>query len=174
MILAESSSAEGLGSPDGLPKTTHAPKDELPLTVIERRPGWRFLNVREMWRGREVLYYLAWRDIKVRYKQTALGIIWAFAQPLFAMLVFTLFLGNVAGLGEGVEHYALFVFAGMLPWTFFSNAVGTSSNSVVSSAHVITKDPCLSKIDEHTRHAGEHLAIFDDRIEILQARYHYG
>ena len=139
MILAESSSAEGLGSPAGLPKTTHAPKDELPLTVIERRPGWRFLNVREMWRGREVLYYLAWRDIKVRYKQTALGIIWAFAQPLFAMVVFTLFLGNVAGLGEGVEHYALFVFAGMLPWTFFSSAVSQAGNSIVANERLITK-----------------------------------
>ena len=112
---------------------------ELPLTIIERRPGWHFVNVREMWRGREVLYYLAWRDIKVRYKQTALGVTWAFAQPLFAMLVFTLFLGNVAGLGGGVENYALFVFAGMLPWTFFSSAVSQAGNSIIANERLITK-----------------------------------
>jgi lipopolysaccharide transport system permease protein len=92
-----------------------------------------------MWRAREVLYYLAWRDIKVRYKQTALGVSWAFAQPLFAMLVFTLFLGNVAGLGAEVENYALFVFAGMLPWTFFSSAVSQAGNSIIANERLITK-----------------------------------
>jgi lipopolysaccharide transport system permease protein len=112
---------------------------ELPLTVIERKPGWHFVNVREMWRAREVLFYLAWRDIKVRYKQTALGITWAFAQPLFAMLVFTLFLGNIVGLGGGVENYALFVFAGMLPWTFFSTAVSQAGNSLIANERLITK-----------------------------------
>jgi lipopolysaccharide transport system permease protein len=92
-----------------------------------------------MWRSREVLYYLAWRDIKVRYKQTALGVTWAFAQPVFAMLVFTLFLGNVAGLGGEVEHYALFVFAGMLPWTFFSSAVSQAGNSLIANERLITR-----------------------------------
>ncbi|MCS6897192.1 MAG: ABC transporter permease [Nitrospira sp.] len=109
------------------------------LTVIERQSGWRLINLRELWRSREVLYYLSWRDIKVRYKQTALGILWAFAQPLFAMLVFTLFLGNVAGLGAEVPHYALFVFAGMLPWTFFSSAVSQAGNSIIANERLITK-----------------------------------
>ena len=116
-----------------------SPDYDPPLTVIERRPGWHFVNVREMWRAREVLYYLAWRDIKVRYKQTALGIGWAFAQPLFAMLVFTLFLGKLAGLDEGIEHYSLFVFAGMLPWTFLASAVGQSGNSLVANERLITR-----------------------------------
>jgi lipopolysaccharide transport system permease protein len=116
-----------------------SPDHEPPLTVIERRPGWHLVNVREMWRAREVLYYLAWRDIKVRYKQTALGIGWAFAQPLFAMFVFTLFLGNLAGLAEGVEHYSLFVFAAMLPWTFLASAVGQAGNSLVANERLITR-----------------------------------
>src|SRR5262245_22102330 len=118
-------------APTAMPLEPHA-STEPSLTVIERRPGWHFLNLREMWRAREVLYYLAWRDIKVRYKQTALGVTWAFAQPLFAMLVFTLFLGNVAGLGAEVEDYALFVFAGMLPWTFFSSAISQAGNSIIA------------------------------------------
>jgi lipopolysaccharide transport system permease protein len=124
--------------PDSAP-TRSGPDADLPLTVIEPRPGWHFINLREMWRSREVLYYLAWRDIKVRYKQTALGVTWAFAQPVFAMLVFTLFLGNVAGLGGEVEHYALFVFAGMLPWTFFASAVSQAGNSLIANERLITR-----------------------------------
>lgn len=112
---------------------------DLPLTVIERRPGWHLINVRELWRAREVLYYLAWRDIKVRFKQTILGVGWAFVQPLIAMLVFALFFGGVGGMGADVEHYALFVFAGMLPWTFFSSAVTQAGNSVVANERLITK-----------------------------------
>ena len=112
---------------------------DLPLTVIERRPGWHLVNVRELWRSREVLYYLAWRDIKVRYKQTALGVAWAFVQPVLAMLVFTLFFGTVRQMSEGVEHYSLFVFAAILPWTFFSSAISQAGNSVVANERLITK-----------------------------------
>lgn len=111
----------------------------LAVTVIEPQPGWKMVNIAELWRTKELLYYLAWRDIKVRYKQTALGVAWAFVQPVFAMLVFTLFLGDVAGLREGVEHYAFFVFAGMLPWTFFSSAISQSGNSIVANERLITK-----------------------------------
>lgn len=124
------------GSP---PPTNPVVERDLPVTLIERRPGWQFVNVREMWRSREVLYYLSWRDIKVRYKQTALGIAWAFAQPLFAMVVFTIFLGKLGGLAEGNENYALYVFAGMLPWTFLSSAVGQAGNSLVANERLITK-----------------------------------
>lgn len=112
---------------------------ELPLTTIERRPGWHLVNVRELWRSREVLYYLAWRDIKVRFKQTILGVGWAFAQPLMAMFVFAIFFGGVGGMGAEVENYALFVFAGMLPWTFFSSAITQAGNSVVANERLITK-----------------------------------
>ncbi len=125
---------------DPRPGDVAAPgKPELAVTVIEPRPGWKLVNVRELWQSKELLYYLAWRDIKVRYKQTALGIGWAFAQPVFAMLVFTLFLGDVAGLNAGIEHYSLYVFAGMLPWTFFSSAVSQAGNSIVANERLITK-----------------------------------
>jgi len=123
----------------GMTPAAGAVTPELPETIIEPRPGWKMVNVRELWRSKELLFYLSWRDIKVRYKQTALGIGWAFAQPVFAMLVFTLFLGGVAGLNADVPHYALFVFAGMLPWTFFAGAVSQAGNSIVANERLITK-----------------------------------
>ena len=113
--------------------------DDLPVTVIEPRPGWRIIDFRELWRFRELLYYLTWRDIKVRYKQTALGIVWALLQPLAAMLVFALFLGKLGGVGANVENYSLFVFAGILPWTFFANAITNAGNSVVANEKLVTK-----------------------------------
>ena len=112
---------------------------ELPETIIRPQPGWKMVNFAELWRSKELLFYLSWRDIKVRYKQTALGIAWAFVQPVFAMLVFTLFLGDVSGLSSGIPHYALFVFAAMLPWTFFSGAISQSGNSIVANERLITK-----------------------------------
>ena len=110
-----------------------------PLTVIEPRSGWQFIGLRELWRYREVLYYLTWRDLKVRYKQTVLGVGWALLQPLAAMVVFALFLGRLGGVGSGIENYALFVFAGILPWTFFANALTTAGNSVVVNERLVTK-----------------------------------
>ncbi len=111
---------------------------ELPLTVIEARSGWG-VNVRELWRYRELLLFLGWRDIKVRYKQTVLGLGWAFAQPVATMMVFAVFLGRMGGLAAGIEHYPLFVFAGMVAWTFFSNTVLTAGNSVVANERLVTK-----------------------------------
>ncbi|HUR55163.1 MAG TPA: ABC transporter permease [Gemmataceae bacterium] len=115
-----------------------APAPELPVTVIEARSGWA-VGLRELWRYRELLLFLAWRDVKVRYKQTVLGIGWAFAQPLATMAVFALFLGRMGGLANGVPHYPLFVFAGMVAWTFFSNTVLTAGNSVVVNERLVTK-----------------------------------
>jgi len=110
------------------------------ITVIEARHGWQLLDWHELWRFREVLYFLAWRDIKVRYKQSILGVAWALLQPLAGMLVFTLFLGRLGGLGGGnVENYALFVLAGILPWTFFSNAISTAGISLVANERLVTK-----------------------------------
>lgn len=109
-----------------------------PVTVIEPRSGWD-IGVRELWRYRELLVFLAWRDIKVRYKQTVLGIGWAFAQPVATMLVFALFLGRMGGLANGIDHYPLFVFAGMVAWTFFSNTLLTAGNSVVLNERLVTK-----------------------------------
>jgi homopolymeric O-antigen transport system permease protein len=110
-----------------------------PLVVIERTSAWAGVNLRELWTYRELLYFLIWRDVKVRYKQTALGVAWAIIQPLFTMLIFTLFFGKLARVPSDGVPYPLFAYAGLLPWTFFSNAITTSSNSVVNSANLITR-----------------------------------
>jgi lipopolysaccharide transport system permease protein len=115
------------------------PEPELPLTVIEPRSGWALPNLRELWRYRELLYFLALRDIKIRYKQTVLGVGWAVAQPLMAMGVFALFLGKLGGISNGIEHYPLFVFAGMVAWTFFGNTVQAAAGSVVANERLVTK-----------------------------------
>jgi lipopolysaccharide transport system permease protein len=119
------------GPPEGLP--------EEPLVVIEPNGGWSALDLRDLWAYRELLYFLTWRDVKVRYKQTELGIAWAIIQPLFTMLVFTLFFGRLAGVPSDNVPYPIFAFTGLLAWTFFSNAITTSGNSLVGSAHLITK-----------------------------------
>lgn len=109
------------------------------MTVIRPRRGWQPVNFAELWRGRELLYFLIWRDIKVRYKQTALGAAWAILQPVLEMLIFTVIFGGLAKLpAEGVP-YPLFVFAALMPWTFVRNAVSLSGISLVSQATVITK-----------------------------------
>jgi lipopolysaccharide transport system permease protein len=112
---------------------------ENPLVSI--RPGgtWSPLSLRDLWSYRELLYFLIWRDVKVRYKQTLLGAVWAVIQPLFAMLIFTLFFGRLAGIPSDGIPYPLFAYAGLLPWMFFSNAVTNSGNSLVGSSNLITK-----------------------------------
>lgn len=115
------------------------PAPEPPLTVIEPRGGWALPDLRELWRYRELLYFLALRDIKVRYKQTVLGLGWAVVQPLATMAVFALFLGRMAGVAAGVPDYPLFVFAGMVAWTFFGNTVTAASGSVVANERLVTK-----------------------------------
>jgi lipopolysaccharide transport system permease protein len=112
---------------------------EPPVTVIEHRPGWRVLGLAELWRFRELLYYLVWRDVKVRYKQTVLGATWAVLQPLATMLAFTLFLGPLVSGPAGDVPYPLFVFAGLLPWTFLANAVGTGGQSILANERLVTK-----------------------------------
>jgi len=110
-----------------------------PLVTIEAGKAWAPLNLRSLWEYRELLYFLTWRDIKVRYKQTALGVAWAILQPLLTMLIFTIFFGRLAGVPSDNVPYALFAFAGLLPWTFFANAISNSGNSLVGSANLITK-----------------------------------
>lgn len=112
---------------------------EPPLTVVEPRSGWSLPDLRELWRYRELLFFLALRDIKVRYKQTVLGVAWAVAQPLTTMAVFALFIGRLAGVANGVENYPLFVFAGMVAWTFFGNTVSNAANSVVANERLVTR-----------------------------------
>ncbi|WP_169979030.1 ABC transporter permease [Tautonia rosea] len=121
---------------------THAsvePEHEPPVTVITRRPGWQIVDFAELWRYRELLYFLTWRDVKVRYKQTVLGAAWAIIQPLATMVVFSLFLGRVAAEASSGIPYPLFVLAGLVPWTFFSNAMSTAGQSVVGNQNLVTK-----------------------------------
>jgi lipopolysaccharide transport system permease protein len=111
------------------------------VRVIEPSHGWVGIEWREVWRYRELLYFLTWRDVKVRYKQTVLGAAWAILQPLLTMVVFSLFFGRLAGLDRktGGVPYPIYVYAGLLPWTFFANAIGSSGNSLVGSTNLITK-----------------------------------
>ena len=117
------------------------PLPDKPLVTIEPSKSWVALGLRDVWRYRELLYFLTWRDVKVRYKQTALGAAWAILQPLLTMLIFTLFFGNLAGIGNRTDGipYPIFAYAGLLIWTFFANAVTNSGNSLVGSANLITK-----------------------------------
>lgn len=112
---------------------------EKPIVVIEPSKGWIPVNLRELWHYRDLLYILTLRDIKVRYKQTALGAVWAIIQPLFTMLIFTLFFGKLAGMPSDDLPYPLFTFAGLLPWTYFSNSITNSGNSLVGNSNLITK-----------------------------------
>jgi lipopolysaccharide transport system permease protein len=110
-----------------------------PLLTIEPIRGWTKLRLKELWEYRELLYFLAWRDIKVRYKEAALGASWAILQPLLTMLIFSLFFGRLAKVPSDGIPYPLFSFAALVPWTFFNTAVQQSSNSVVGSANLISK-----------------------------------
>ena len=110
-----------------------------PFLVIEPSPAWRSVDLREVWRYRELLYFFVWRDVKVRYKQTVLGVAWAVIQPLFAMIIFAFFFGRVAKLPSDGIPYPLFCYAGLLPWTFFSNALANGSQSLLGSSNLVTK-----------------------------------
>lgn len=135
--------APGSGEPD-----TYAPPetqdsygavlaDHSLVTVDASRAGT--LDLRELWTYRELLYFLMWRDIKVRYKQTALGVAWVVLLPLASALVFTVFLGRVARIGSDGMPYSLFAYSGLVIWTLFSTAVTNGASSLVGSAHLITK-----------------------------------
>jgi lipopolysaccharide transport system permease protein len=109
-----------------------------PSTVIEPH-GKYALRLDELWSYRELFFFLIWRDMKVRYKQTALGAAWAVLQPLMLMVVFTLFIGQLAGVGPKGVPYPVFTLAALVPWTFFSSALTGSANSVVSSSALVSK-----------------------------------
>ncbi len=112
---------------------------DAPLIRIEPVLGWKNLGLRELWRYRELLYFLVWRDVKVRYKQTLLGAAWAILQPVMTMLVFSLFFGKLAKIPSDGVPYPLFSFAALVPWTFFVYSLTQSSNSVVQSANLVRK-----------------------------------
>src|SRR5947208_9586669 len=112
---------------------------EQPLVRIEPNRSWVTLNLRDVWAYRELIYFLTWRDVKVRYKQTLLGAAWALLQPLLMMVIFTIFFSRMAGVPSGEVPYPLFAYAGLLPWTFFATAIAAAGNSVVGSERLITK-----------------------------------
>jgi lipopolysaccharide transport system permease protein len=107
--------------------------------VIRPRSGWISIDWKELYHFRELLYFLAWRDVKVRYKQTTLGVAWAVLQPLFTMLIFTFIFGRIAGISSEGFPYPVFVFAGLMPWTFFAMGVGQAGTSLVSQQNLLSK-----------------------------------
>ena len=112
---------------------------DLPEVVIEPSKGWVSLRLHELWEYRELLYFLIWRDVKVRYKQTVLGAIWAIIQPFFTMVVFSLVFGRLAKIPSDGLPYPIFSYTALVPWTFFAHGLSQSSNSLVSSANLIKK-----------------------------------
>ena len=124
-------------TPDAELALPHLP--EKPIITIEPNQTWGRSNFRELWHARELLYFLTWRDLKVRYKQTVLGVVWVVMQPLMMTVIFTLFLGKLARVPSDGHPYSLLAYAGLLPWSFFSTAVIGSGTSLVGSAHLITK-----------------------------------
>ncbi|NPV57089.1 MAG: ABC transporter permease [Anaerolineae bacterium] len=110
-----------------------------PITLLRPSHGWLSLNLGDLWRYRELIYFMTWRDLKVRYKQTLLGASWAVLRPFLTMVVFSIFFGQLAGVpSEGVP-YPIFSFAALLPWELFSHALSVASRSLVNNAHMITK-----------------------------------
>jgi lipopolysaccharide transport system permease protein len=112
---------------------------DLVPTRIRPRRGWWDLGLQELWQARELVFFLTWRDVKVRYKQTLLGAGWAIIQPFFTMVVFSLFFGRLARIPSDGVPYPLFAFAALVPWTFFANALTQSSTSLVQNSNLLTK-----------------------------------
>ena len=114
-------------------------ESDAPVIVVKPSRGWISLKLGDLWRYRELIYFLTWRDIKVRYKQTVLGGAWAIIQPFFTMVVFSLFFGKLAKVPSDGLPYPIFAYAALVPWTFFANGLSQSSNSLVGSANLIKK-----------------------------------
>ncbi|HTQ23429.1 MAG TPA: ABC transporter permease [Candidatus Binataceae bacterium] len=115
------------------------PEAKAPRFIIEAGRGSLWVGLGELWTHRELLYFLTWRDVKLRYKQTALGVLWAVLQPLLMMVAFTLLFGRLAHVPSDGLPYSLFAFAGLVPWQFFQNAVTQSGASVIGNAQLVTK-----------------------------------
>ncbi len=114
-------------------------RHEVPIIHIRPSRGWASLRLDEVWAYRELLYFLIWRDVKVRYKQTLLGAAWAVLQPLMTMVVFTIFFGRLAKVGSDGLPYPIFSYAGLLSWTFFADGINKASQSLVSSSNLVRK-----------------------------------
>src|SRR6188768_3156248 len=117
----------------------HVDHVSLPTLRISPPSRWTSLEFRELWAYRELLYFLIWRDVKVRYKQTAIGVAWAILQPLFTMIVFSLFFGRLGKIPSDGVPYPIFCYTALVPWTFFAQGLSQASNSLVGSANLIKK-----------------------------------
>src|SRR5262249_55459649 len=120
--------ADTLVIPHGLPRTRREPQQ-----------GWAWPKLGELWEYHELLYFFPWRDIKVRYKQTVLGALWAIIQPFLTMVIFSLFFGRLAQVPSDGLPYPIFSYAALVPWTFFANALNQASNSLVINSNMIKK-----------------------------------
>jgi lipopolysaccharide transport system permease protein len=109
------------------------------LTIVEPRSGWQLFNWKELKQYRDLFYFLVWRDVKIQYKQTVLGFLWAIIQPLFSMVVFSTVFGRMAKVPSDGIPYPLFAFAALLPWTYFANSLTQSSQSLIADANLLTK-----------------------------------
>jgi len=116
-----------------------AVKSDLKTIIIKPSTGWAALDLKDLWIYRELVYFMTWRDLKVRYKQTLLGASWAVLQPFLTMVVFSIFFGGLAQVPSDNVPYPIFSFTALLPWTLFSKALLDASKSLVSSSHIITK-----------------------------------
>ena len=114
-------------------------KNSARLTIIKPSSGWAALNLRDLWLYRELILFMTWRDLKVRYKQTLLGASWAILQPFLTMVVFSIFFGNLANVPSDGMPYPIFSYTALIPWTLFSKALQDASRSLVASSHMITK-----------------------------------
>lgn len=138
--LQPAPSSDDLGRPDApRPKNSIAVRPEEAVLILRPSRGWAALNLIELWHYRELIYFLIWRDLKVRYKQTALGAAWAIIQPFFTMVVFTLFFGNLAKVPSDNIPYPIFSYTALLPWGLFSKALTDAGRSMVAHRSMITK-----------------------------------
>jgi lipopolysaccharide transport system permease protein len=136
----ESTPVESASTESPACKQSSAAKPPKPVTLIKARGGWQAVNLVQLWAYRELLFFLVWRDIKVRYKQTVLGAAWAIIQPVMTMLVFSLFFGRLGGMSGLVDvPYPVFVYTGLLAWTLFAAVVSQASVSLVNSGNMISK-----------------------------------
>jgi lipopolysaccharide transport system permease protein len=122
---------------DGRSRTAHM--SDVPITVIEPRSGWRLIDVNELYTYRDLFRFLVWRNVKVMYAQSVIGVGWAVIQPLFSMIVFTVVFGKLANVGSDGVPYAVFSFTALVPWTYFSNALTDSTTSLISASNMISK-----------------------------------
>ena len=120
-------------------ETTISKKLDREIIILRPPSGWGALNLKDLWRYRELVYFLTWRDLKVRYKQTALGAAWAILQPFLSMVVFSIFFGGLLKVSSGDVPYPIFSYTGLLPWIMFSKALTDASRSLVVNRNMITK-----------------------------------